>query len=104
LRSVGDFAQGVVGPGIAGELILRGKPVVVADSNFPDLGSEHFVDKTHPPTKRILVVSGPDAGTPMPGYRLVAQYDPATAPEPYRSYHQTLLVVPPGPVAVYVST
>jgi len=57
-----------------------------------------------PPTKRVLLVSGPQAGRPIPGYTLVGRWDPATAPEPYRSYHQTLLVVPLDPVAAYVST
>jgi hypothetical protein len=104
LRTEGDFAQSVVGPGVASELILRGKPVVVPDANFPDLGGPHFAKPDHPPAQQVLVVSGPKAGEPIPGYTLVGHWDPATAPEPYRSYKQTLIVVPLDPVAVYVST
>ena len=103
LRTEGEFASSVVGPGVASELVMRGKPLLVVDSNFPDLGSPHFVDPKHQPSDRVLLVSGPRAGEPRPGYTLVARWDPATAPEPYRSYHQTLLVVPLDPVAAYVS-
>jgi hypothetical protein len=104
LRTHGDFAQSVVGPGVASDLILRGKPVLVPDTNFPDLGRPHFVEPDHPPAHQVLIVSGPQAGEPIPGYTMVGRWDPATAPEPYRSYHQTLLVVPLDPVAAYVST
>lgn len=104
LRSVGGFAEGVVGPGVASQLVLRGRHVVVADANFPDLGPRHSVDPDRPPRGTVLVVSGADAGEPMSGYSLVDRWDPATEREPYRSYRQTLLVIPIEPVAVYVST
>ncbi len=85
------------------ELVLRGRDAVVADADYPDFGSPHVVHRNHPPEGRVLVVSGPGAGRPRPGYHLVARWDPATAPSPYRDYHQTLLVIPIEPVAAYVS-
>jgi hypothetical protein len=103
VRSEGAFARGVVGAGVVGELVLRGRDAVVADANYPDFGAPHVVHRGDPPGGRVLVVSGPDAGTPRPGYRLVARWDPATARAPYRDYHQTLLVIPVEPVAAYVS-
>ena len=83
-------------------MILRGVPVRVADADYPDFGSPHVLHGK--PSGTVLVVSGPKAGANVPGYELVARWDPATATEPYRSYRQTLLLIPIEPVAVYRST
>jgi hypothetical protein len=103
MSTEGAFAQYVVGPGVESELVLRGKDIVVKDAYFPDYGSAHVVDRRHPPSTAVLVVSGPGAGAPRPGYRLLASYDPNAAPAPFRGYHQTMLVIPLVRTAVYVS-
>jgi hypothetical protein len=100
----GDLASYVVGPGVASELIVRGKPVLVHDAAFPDFGAAHMLRRDQQPVGRVVVVSGADVDRVPSGYRLVARWDPNQQGEPYRSYRQTMFVVPLGPVAVYMST
>ncbi|MBV8949280.1 MAG: hypothetical protein JOZ99_00275 [Actinobacteria bacterium] len=102
MTSEGAWAINVVAPGLASDLIYRGDDVVVPNSNFPDFGWAHFVHRASPPKSHVLVVSGAGAGRPRPGYRLVAQWDPATEGAPYRSYRQTFFLVPIDRVAVYL--
>jgi hypothetical protein len=103
VESRGELAISMVGPGVASELVYRGRRVLVRDSAFPDFGSSHVPRANRRAKGTVLVVSGSELAVPRPGYRLVAQWDPTTAGPPYRRYHQTMLVIPVGPVAVFVS-
>jgi hypothetical protein len=100
----GDFAHAVVAPGVASELVYRGRTVLMADRNFPDLGAPHYPSARRRPRGTVLVVSDATAGRYRPGYTLVALWDPKRAPAPFDRYRATMLVIPVTRTAAYVSS
>jgi hypothetical protein len=104
IRPQGDLALTIVGPGLVSQLLYRGRSVLIDDSYFPDFASATSPGDRRRPSGTILVLSAKDAGQAKEGFRLVARWDPASSPEPYRSYRQTAFLIPIEPVAVYLST
>ena len=104
VRSEGSFAVNIVGPGVASELVYRGRPILVANTSFPDFGDAHFVGPDRRATATLAVVSGVRPEPPGPGYRVVARWDPADVSGVFRGYHENTFLIPVTPITVYLST